>query len=605
MRTTTLLVLLCAVVLTAFAGDHLTLDQTRERTSILHAEIARHDALYFGKAAPEITDAQYDELKRELRSIEEEFPELASAAGLGDDRVAGFPSYRHRARMLGLNKCHTEAELKGFIAKVSRQLGREELVFLIEPKYDGLAISVTYEKGRLVRAVTRGNGSEGDDVTANLQALAALPRGLIGEYGRMPDVIEMRGEVYMTHAEFSRINREREAAGLEVFAHPRNLAVGTLKQELRTSQPERCLEVVFYGIGAVVPAGLAPPSQQALHGQIRAWGLPGVSEFHVVSTAPEAWARIQDLGRRRAQWPYPTDGAVVKLDDLRLQDELGATDEAPRGAIAYKFPPDRISTRVTGITLQIGRTGMLSPVAELEPMKIGGSTIRRATLHNRAEIARKDIRIGDFVFIERAGEIIPAITGVDLARRPAGTVAYVFPDDCPVCHSQLITGGATVRCPNYDCPAQVQRRLQHFISNGAVDIDGFGPALIESLTQQGTLSTPADLYVLTREQLVTVTSPKSADKILAAITASKHRELWRFIHGIGVPEVGPASSKAMARHFPSLSAWVNAGVEDYQNSGINEAASRAALVFFAREENRQNVEALERALQTVGSQGLF
>jgi DNA ligase (NAD+) len=597
MRTTTLLVLLCTVVLTGIAGDHFTLDQARERTSTLRGEIAHHDALYFGKAAPEITDAQYDELKRELRSIEEEYPELASAASIGDDRVAGFPIHRHRARMLSLNKGHTEAELKGFITKMNRQLGREELVFVIEPKYDGLAISVTYEKGRLVRAVTRGNGSEGDDVTANLLALATLPRGLIGAYGSMPDVIELRGEVYMTHAEFNRINRERESAGLEVFAHPRNLAVGTLKQEVRIGESGRRLEVVFYGIGAVVPAGLAPPSQQALHAQIRAWGLRGVGEFHVSSTAHEAWARIQDLGRRRAQLPYPIDGAVVKLDDLRLQNELGTTDEAPRGAIAYKFPPDRISTRVTGITLQIGRTGMLSPVAELEPAKIGGSTIRRATLHNREEIARKDIRVGDYVFLEKAGEIIPAVTGVDLDRRAAGTTAYSFPEACPVCRTKLITDGAIVRCPNYDCPAQVSRRLEHFVSNGAVDIDGLGQALIETLTRQGIVKTPADLYALNREQLVAVTSSKSADKILAAIAASKHRELWRFIHGIGVPEIGPASSKAMTSHFRSLSAWANAGEGDYRNSGINEAASRAALVFFAREENRRNVETLGRAIQ--------
>ena len=594
MKTIILLVLLGAVGLTALTGSEPAPALARERLAGLRAEIAHHDELYFKKAAPEITDAQYDSLKRELRALETEFPDLAAAPGPGDDRTGEFPTHRHRAPMLGLNKSHTEAELKGFITGLEKQTGRTDLLFVLEPKYDGLAISVTYEKGDLVRAVTRGNGLEGDEVTASLLACSEVPRRLAVGSGAPPDLIELRGEVYMTHAEFDRINREREAAGEEPFAHPRNLAVGTLKQ--RGGEGRRSLAVVFYGVGAVLPAAAMPPTQLALHVQIRSWGLPGVGEYQAVRTAGAVWHAVQAMGATRRKLSYPVDGAVVKLDDLRLQGELGSSAEAPRGAIAYKFPPEAVTTRVTGITLQIGRTGVLAPVAELEPVRIGGATIRRATLHNREQIARKDIRIGDYVFLEKAGEIIPTITGVDRGRRPAGAAAYVFPEDCPACAARLALEGMTVRCPNYDCRAQVPRRLEHFVSNGAADIDGLGRTLVESLTRQGLVRTPADLYRLTREQWLTVTTPRTADKLLAAVAASKKRERWRFIHGLGVPDIGPAGAKAIAQRFPDLSAWAGATAEDFQGSGINETVVRASLAFFARPGNREDVRALQRAV---------
>lgn len=594
MKMTTRLVLLGAVILTALAGSDLTQDQARDRMTALRVEITRHDELYFRKAATEITDAQYDALKRELRSMETRFPDLAVGTGLGDDRTGGFPTHRHRSRMLSLNKSHTEAELKGFITRLKQEAGRDDLIFAVEPKYDGLAISVTYEKGILVRAVTRGNGMEGDEVTANFLDRTEVPRCLAGGSGHPPDLIELRGEVYLTYAEFDRINREREAAGEELFAHPRNLAVGTLKQ--RRSEERRSLAVAFYGIGAILPAHAMPLTQQGLQAQLQTWGLPGVGELQTVQTAEEGWKAVQAMGRRRRQLPYPVDGAVVKLDDLRLLEELGATEEAPRGAIAHKFPPEETSTRVTGITLQIGRTGVLSPVAELEPVKIGGATIRRATLHNREQIARKDIRIGDYVFLEKAGEIIPAITGVDRERRPADAAVYVFPVNCPNCAAPLTMEGATVRCPNYGCPAQVQRRLEHFVSNGAVDIDGLGKTVLESLTRQGLVKTPADFYTLTREQLRAVTGAKTADKLFAAIAASKQQERWRFIHGLGVPEIGPAGAKAVAQRFPDLAAWAGATEEDYRTGGVSAAVSRASRTFFSREENREEVRALQEAL---------
>jgi DNA ligase (NAD+) len=591
------LILVCAVLLTALAGSQLTLDQARERAAALRAEIARHDELYFKRAAPEITDAQYDSLKRELGILTAKFPELTAETAVGDDRVPGFPRYRHRVPMLSLNKTHTEAELKAFIARVNAQLKRDDLTYVIEPKYDGLGISVTYEKGKLARAATRGDGTEGDDVTANLTRLTGLPRQLAVGRKAIPEIVELRGEVYMGYAEFKRINQEREAGGEEPFAHPRNLAVGTLKQEMSDASLRR-LEVVFYGIGAMSPAASAPRTQQELHGFIKAWGLPGVHEFRAVRTPEEAWSAIQLLGSQRSALPFPMDGAVVKLDDFQLSSSLGATAEAPRGTIAYKYPPDLVATRLAGIVWQVGRTGVVSPVAELDPVKIGGTTIHRATLHNGAEIARLDLRIGDWVYLEKAGEIIPAITGVDLNRRPVAAAPYQFPEVCPACTGNLVADGAAMRCANHDCEAQVQRRLEHFVSNGAVDINGLGKVTIAALIKRGWVKEPADLYALRKEQLRDVTSEKTADKVVQAIATSKTRELWRFIHGLSVPEVGPAAAKAIAMQFPDLSAWIKAREEDYRVGRISAGARQASLVYFADEDNRRAAEALYEALSS-------
>lgn len=568
-----------------------------ERIAWLKAEIARHDELYFKHAAPEISDYAYDQLKRELRALVAAHSETAAVGGVGDDRSGRFPVYRHRERMRSLEKSYTEAELRTFVEKVQRQLGRQDAVFVIEPKFDGLAISVTYEHGKLTRAVTRGDGLEGDDVTANLQTRSKVPPQLIGDSGATPEFVELRGEVYLTYDEFNRLNREREAAGEEPFAHPRNLAVGTLKQAAGEDRMKRRLSVVFYGVGACEPASAQPASQQALLKQLRAWGLPTVDDAQAASGVEEVWKAVQDMRVRRKRLAFPTDGAVVKLDDVVLQHRLGETNEAPRWAIAYKFPPDRVSTRVTDITLQIGRTGVLSPVAELAEVKIGGSTVRRASLHNRQEIARQDIRVGDFVFLEKAGEIIPAITGVDRARRPAGATAFDFPQNCPSCGAGLLNEGPTVRCPNYDCPARLQRRLEYFVSDGAVDIHGIGKTTIAALVAKRLVAQPADFYALRREDWLRVASPKTADKIMVTVEASKRQERWRFICAVGVPDVGPAAAKALAKYFPDLTAWARATEGDYAASSLGDSTRRASLDFFANPARRREVEALQQAIQ--------
>ncbi|HEY8932134.1 MAG TPA: NAD-dependent DNA ligase LigA [Rariglobus sp.] len=527
--------------------------QAGERIRWLRAEIARHDELYFKKSAPEITDAAYDELKRELATLENMFPEIAPASpagnapALGDDRSGDFPVYRHREPMLSLEKTYTETELRAFVTKVQRILGDDHGEFVVEPKFDGLAISVTYEGGKLVRAVTRGNGLEGDDVTANVLTISGLPRTLPAS---APEVVEVRGEVFIDYAEFARINAEREAAGEEPFAHPRNLAAGTLKLTDPAEVAKRRLSLVFYGLGAWQGGVQAPETQQALHALLKVWRLPGVERLAVVRRN-EVWAAVEALGRERAKLPYPTDGAVVKIDSRAAQRALGSGDDAPRWAVAYKFAPERVTTRLRAITLQVGRTGAITPVAELEPVKIGGSTVARATLHNADEIARRDLRPGDYVYVEKAGEIIPAVTGVDLERRGPDVVKYEFPEHCPSCGTVLVHEATVERCPNARCAAQVRRRIEYFASRDAVGIGGLGPTLIAKLVTANKAAGVADLYRLTREDGVPV-------RVLAEIDRSRRAELGRFIFGLGLPGVGRKAATELATRYRSLAALAEA-----------------------------------------------
>ncbi len=584
--------------------------EVQERIRWLRAEIARHDELYFRKAAPEITDFAYDALKRELKELERQHPGLVeshSTAGIGDDRTGLFPSYRHRERMLSLAKAHTKAEVDAFLRKLSGQLGRDDVTYVIEPKFDGLAISVTYEKGKLVRAVTRGNGIEGDDVTANVRTIRTLPAELRskaadGGANPIPDTVELRGEIFIGFAEFARINRERDAAGESTFAHPRNLAAGTLKLLDPAEVAQRRLEIVFYGWGAWEPESGAPGSQQELHALLRRWGLPAVENYRVAIRPDEVWNAVQAFGRERSEWGYPTDGAVIKLDDAGGRKQLGANEEVPFWAIAYKFAPERAETRLRAIALQVGRTGLLTPVAELDPVQLNGTSISRASLHNRDEITRGDYRIGDYVWIEKAGEVIPQVAGVDLSRRTPELLPYEFPRDCPVCHSLLlqVTDEVAVRCPNPACPAQVRRRVQYFASRACVAIDGLGPATVDALVQSGRVTSTADLYGLTRQDLTAVSrmGDSSAERLLTGIERSKHAELWRFILGLGIPGVGPANAKVLARRFGSLEALASvtqadlAGTQREGATNLGAAVAASVAGYFELPENRNLVSQL-------------
>ena len=546
----------------------------------LRGEIARHDRLYHRDVAPEITDAAYDELKQQLAALETRHPEAARVAAplaaIGDDRSGRFPSRRHGVPMLSLQKAYNGAELRAFHNRLARSVGRDDLHYVIEPKYDGLAVNITYENGRLVRAVTRGNGSEGDDITANARQIANLPgelRRLTASEAREPAVlpksVELRGEIYVPFAEFERLNAERELAGEPRFANPRNLAAGTMRQLDSAQITGRGVRVVFFGFGACEPATALPPTQQAWREQLKAWGLP-VGGLIAAKGRDELLRAVHDVGARRADLAYPIDGVVVKLDSLALQRELGANDEAPRWAIAYKLPAERVETQVRAIALQIGRTGVATPVAELTPVVVSGTTVSRASLHNRAEIARQDIRVGDTVYLEKAGEIIPAVVGVNLDRRPAAARPFVFPEVCPECRSKLEQRGSesAVRCSNPACPARLQRRLEHFASKACVDIEGLGPVMIETLVATGRVADLPDLYRLQRTDLLTLprASEKTVDRLLASLERSKQAELWRVIHGLGFPQVGAAGAKDLARRHGSLSALAATEVEPAQRA---------------------------------------
>jgi len=427
-------------------------------------------------------------------------------------------------------------------------------------------------------------------------AITGLPRTLRGPgqgagAGVMPAVIEVRGEVYVPFAEFQRVNLEREAAGETRFANPRNLAAGTLRQLDASEVTRRGLAVVFYGIGACDPLTAYPTTQHGLHGKIRAWGLPGVEEVWRAMGTAALWRAVQTVETARASFTFPTDGAVVKLDEMAWQREVGVGESAPRWAVAYKFASERAETRLRGITIQVGRTGVLTPVAELEPVTLAGSKVARATLHNRDEIARRDLRVGDFVYVEKAGEIIPALVGVNLARRPAEAVPFVFPTVCPACRTAVVqrAGEVAVRCPGAACPAQLRRRIEHFASKAGVDIEGLGPVMIEALVERGVVKELADLYRLRREDVAALGKnvSKSAERLLGAIEASKRVELARVIYGLGIPQIGAVAAKELARGCGSLEAVAALG-NAAAPAGAS-AAERAATAYFAHASHRAMV----------------
>ena len=592
----------------------MTPSEAQKKIAALRAEVSRHDERYYRQARPEISDHEYDRLKRDLAGLESKFPDAAEAAGahsptaqVGDDRAEGFATVRHRQAMQSLDNTYSEAELREFHARLARLLGRDDLSYVVEPKIDGLAVSLTYEKGRFVRAVTRGNGVEGDDVTANVLTIRKFPRELKATaQAPVPQLIEIRGEIFMTLAEFNRINAARDLEGEERYANPRNLAAGTIKLLDPREVAERRLEIVLYGIGACDPAQAGGDTQSGYHARVRAWGLPTVERFWTAQGIDEAWRAIGELDRLRHGFAYATDGAVVKLDSLALQREAGSTSKAPRWAMAYKFAAERAETKLLSISVQVGRTGVLTPVAELEPVLLAGSTVSRATLHNQDEIKRKDIRVGDHVFVEKAGEVIPAVIGVNLARRTPGCAIFKFPSRCPSCGTAVVQaeGEVALRCPNYDCPVQVRRRVQHFASKACVDIDGLGEAMVDVVVEKGWVKGVADVYRLKRADLLGLgkSVEKSTDNLLAAIEASKGAELWRFIHGLGIPHVGAAASKDLAARFLSLEALSESKFEDYVGkgkesliAGIGATMADAIVDHFNLPINRTLVRDLARA----------
>lgn len=543
----------------------------KTRIAELRAEVARHDERYYRQAQPEISDFEYDRLKKELADLEAQFPQFASADSptqkVGDDRVQGFQEVAHRQKMLSLDNTYNEEEVRAFHTRLAKLLGVDDLQYTVEPKIDGLAVSLTYEQGKFVRAVTRGKGDKGDDVTANVLTIASIPRELKGPGAKIPAIVEIRGEIYLTAAEFERINAERAAAGEELYANPRNTAAGTIKQLDSTEVARRKLSIVLYSLGYCEPRVI--DSQTELHERLKRWGLPGVERIWHARGIDQVWAAIGELDQLRRSFAYGTDGAVVKLDNLEQQREVGSTDKAPRWAIAYKYKPDTARTRLKAITIQVGKTGILSPVAELEPIFLAGSTIARATLHNEEEIRRKDIRVGDLVEIEKAGEVIPAVLRSFPEERPPDAPEFDLPaavgHKCPVCGGRIAklevadeeAQGVAWKCQNYDCAAQRTGRLGFFCSRRALAIDGVGGVVAAKLVELGHVQDPPDLYDVPLETLATlnlgtaeeprVFGEKNATKVVAAREAARSLPLEKWLYALSVPDVGETTARELAR----------------------------------------------------------
>ena len=548
-------------------------EEPSRRAEWLRSQIERHNRLYYEEARQEISDQEYDVLFRELRDLEEKYPDLATADSptrrVGGKPSKGFRQVRHAMPMLSLDNLFAKEGLDGlrkFVASVARAVPGESLEWLVEPKIDGVAIGLRYEHGVLVIGATRGDGETGDDITQNLKTVRAIPLRLRGE--AIPSVLEVRGEVYMTSSGFARLRAELISAGQEPFANPRNAAAGSLKMLDSRLVARRPLEFVAFGLGELGEENDAPPTQMGVLDWLKSLGLRTHQWTRICHSAEEILAAINELDGIRHEFGFETDGAVIKLNNIALRDRVGDNARAPKWARAWKYTAEQATTRLRDITVQVGRTGVLTPVAELEPVFLRGSTIARATLHNEDEIRRKDIRIGDTVVIEKAGEVIPAVVSVVLDQRPAGTKPFDFGAHiggrCPVC------GGPIRRdpkfsvwvCENPQCPAQKTRRLEYFGKRGALELDALGGIVADKLVERGLVKEPLDVFELTLEQLSPlnlgtdseprVFGEKNARKLLEAIERARQLPLARWLHALAIPEIGEETAHDLARFHKAL-----------------------------------------------------
>lgn len=570
-----------------------------DRIRQLRAELTHHNELYYAKAAPEISDQEFDRLLRELAELEEAHPELADPDSptrrVGGGPLEAFTQVQHLVRMQSLDNTYDETEVAEFVARLNKLLPETEIPLTVEAKVDGVAISLLYENGRLVRAATRGDGVAGDDVTENIRTIKSVPHTLKGS---APARIEIRGEVYLPKAQFARINEERDEQGLPAFANPRNAAAGSLKQLDSRIVAKRGLEAIFYGFGAY--EGEMPSTQQDFFQQLGAWGVTASEWVRRTVTVEETLAAIRDLGTVRHDFAYETDGAVLKVDVLAQREQLGSTSKAPRWAIAYKYEPERARTRLHAITIQVGRTGVLTPVAELEPVFVSGSTVSRATLHNEEEVHRKDIRVGDWVLIEKAGEVIPAVVEVLKTERTGKEEPFQMPDHCPSCGGTVLReeGQVAVRCTNPSCDAQLRRRLEHYAHRGAMDIEGLGESMVDQLISANLVSGITDIYSLTADQLLGLErmGEKSASNLLAGIDASRDRPLWRLLFGLGILHVGAAAARKLADRFRTMEALATATEEELKaTEDVGEVMARSIHQWFRNPKVVELLESLKAA----------
>lgn len=567
----------------------------------LRKELRHHEYLYYVLDQPSITDAEYDKMTNRLRYIEALYPDDVPADS-PTRRVGGhvnpdFSQVRHLTPLLSLGNVYSTEEMAAFVQRVKEGLPADAKVeFVLEPKIDGLACSLIYENGRLVRAATRGDGSVGENVTANVRTIKAIPLVLnLPEGETAPELLDVRGEVYMPRQAFVKLNAERSEAGESEFANPRNAAAGSLRQLDPKITAHRSLSFFAYGVGD----GAKEKHSESLQ-MLTRYGFKTTEHWTIATDEAGIDKFIAEHGARRPTLAYDTDGAVAKVNDVWQQRILGATGKDPRWAIAYKYPPEQAKTKLLDIVIQVGRTGVLTPAAVLEPVKLSGSTVSRATLHNEDFIKEKDIRIGDTVVINKAAEIIPEVLYVVKEARPEGTVPFAMPEQCPECEWKVTRkeGESAYRCTNPHCPALGREGLIHFASKGAMDIEGCGPAVIGQLLEKGLVHDPADLYTLTKEQLLTLDrmGSKSADNLLAAIEKSKHQGLAKLLFALGIRHVGAKGGRILAMQYGKMSKLLEAETEELsQLNDIGPVIAESVVTYLATPANQELIRRLEVA----------
>jgi DNA ligase (NAD+) len=571
----------------------------------LRDELNRHNYYYYIKDNPVISDHQYDMLLKNLTLLEKKFPELVTddspTQRIGAPIEGGFSTVEHGEKMLSLQDVFDFGELGDFITRVYKDLGKNEgeVEFVCELKIDGSAVSLTYENGRFVRGATRGDGTVGEDITSNLKTIKAIPLKLFKkEVEKIPARLEVRGEVYLAKNEFKRINTAREEEGLATFANPRNAAAGSLRQIDPRKTAERKLNIFVYG--AVLPAGLDMQSHYRMLKYLSDVGFKTNPHIGKAASPDQLKKYIESWETKRKDLSYETDGIVIKVNDFSYQKKLGQTSRNPRWAVAYKFPPEEEVTKIVDIKVNVGRTGALTPVAELKPVRVAGSTISHATLHNEDEIRRKDVKIGDWVVVHKAGDVIPEIVKVIKQRRDSSQREFKMPSKCPVCGSDVVKpeGEVALRCTSMACPAQQYERIVHFASKGAMDIEGLGPAVVEKLLAGKLIGDAADIYYLKYEDILSLENfkEKSTKNLISAIEKSKKKPLSRLLFAMGIRYVGSHTADVLAAVFPDLDSLMSAGYGKIEKiKEIGPKIARSIATFFAQDQNRKIIGRLKKA----------
>lgn len=573
----------------------------KKRVEKLREEIEYHNYRYYILDQPEISDAQYDRLMRELEKLEEQYPELRSPNSptqrVGAPPLEAFEIVRHTIPMLSLANAFDEAEARDFDKRVKKFLGTsQDIEYVAEPKLDGLAVELVYEKGLFVVGSTRGDGINGENITQNLRTIKTIPLQLIRKEIPVPERLEVRGEVIMQVQKFKELNRRREEMGEPLFANPRNAAAGSVRQLDSKVTASRPLEIYCYGIGEVV--GRTFKTHWEILQTLSKWGLRTNPHIQKCRNIDEVLEYYHEMSEKRESLPYEIDGIVIKVNRLDLQARLGEIARSPRWALAFKFQPKQETTKILDIIVQVGRTGALTPVAVMEPVKVGGVEVSRATLHNQDEIDKKDVRIGDTVIIQRAGDVIPEVVQVITSKRKGTEKKFKMPSKCPVCGAEVVKEEAIHRCIGLDCPAQLKGRIKHFASKRAMDIEGLGTKLTDQLVDKGLVKDVADIYYLKKEQLVELErmADKSAQNIIDAIEKSKTKPLSKFLYALGIRHVGETTAEDLARHFPKLDEFFHLSEEDLMKvEGIGPEVAASVHQFFHDKKNKESIERLKKA----------